>query len=83
MGSLLSRPKELVALVKLCVVAGQIRRRKPPEEHWAFAYSVLRKVSRSFSLVIQQFGADLRNAVSNPTSSPHPKPAFRGVYEFV
>jgi farnesyl-diphosphate farnesyltransferase len=80
MGSLLSRPKELVALVKLCVVAGQIRRRKPPEEHWAFAYSVLRKVSRSFSLVIQQFGADLRNAVSN---LPHPKPAFRGVYEFV
>ncbi|TKV90716.1 hypothetical protein SEVIR_9G047000v4 [Setaria viridis] len=59
----LSRPEEVVALVKLRVAAGQLKRQIPPEEHWAFAYSMLQKVSRSFALVIQQLGPDLRNAV--------------------
>nr|AFJ15526.1 squalene synthase [Azadirachta indica] len=35
----------------------------PPEPHWGFCYSMLHKVSRSFGLVIQQLGTDLRNAV--------------------
>ena len=69
----LSRPEEVVALVKLRLAAGQIRRQIPPEEHWAFCYSMLQKVSRSFALVIQQLGTQLRNAVSTtqPPSSHH------------
>jgi len=65
----LSRPEEALALVKLRVAAGQIKRQIPPEEHWAFGYSMLQKVSRSFALVIQQLGPELRNAVS--TNSHH------------
>jgi len=65
----LSRPEEVLALVKLRVAAGQIKRQIPPEEHWAFGYSMLQKVSRSFALVIQQLGPELRNAVS--TNSHH------------
>jgi hypothetical protein len=71
----LSRPEELVALVKLRVAAGQIKRQIPPDEHWGFAYSMLQKVSRSFALVIQQLGPDLGNAVSNPLP-PHPPPSL-------
>lgn len=59
----LSRPEEVVALVRLKVAAGRIRRQIPPEEHWAFAYDMLQRVSRSFALVIQQLGPELRNAV--------------------
>jgi farnesyl-diphosphate farnesyltransferase len=62
----LSRPEEVVALVKLRVAAGKIRRQIPPQEHWAFAYDMLQKVSRSFALVIQQLGPELRNAVRCP-----------------
>ncbi|KAK7346996.1 hypothetical protein VNO80_21520 [Phaseolus coccineus] len=35
------------------------------EPHWAFCYTMLHKVSRSFALVIQQVGKDLRNALRN------------------
>uniref|UniRef100_A0A0D9ZEN6 Uncharacterized protein n=1 Tax=Oryza glumipatula TaxID=40148 RepID=A0A0D9ZEN6_9ORYZ len=59
----LSRPEEVLPLVKLRVAAGRIKRQIPPEEHWAFAYTMLQRVSRSFALVIQQLGPDLRNAV--------------------
>ncbi|PNT73952.1 hypothetical protein BRADI_1g04900v3 [Brachypodium distachyon] len=57
---------EAVALVKLRVAAGRVKLQIPPqeeEEHWAFAYDMLQKVSRSFAFVIQQLGPDLRNAV--------------------
>ncbi|RCV40370.1 hypothetical protein SETIT_9G047500v2 [Setaria italica] len=60
----LSRPEEVVALVKLRVAAGQLKRQIPPEEHWAFAYSMLQKVSRSFALVIQQLGTECLRGVS-------------------
>lgn len=85
----LSRPEEVVALVKLRVAAGQIKRQIPPEEHWGFAYSMLQKVSRSFALVIQQLGPELRNAVSNqrlpPSSIPPtpPRESARGGLRFV
>nr|XP_040244666.1 squalene synthase 1 isoform X2 [Aegilops tauschii subsp. strangulata] len=59
----LSRPEEVPALVRLKLAAGRIRREIPPQEHWAFAYDMLQRVSRSFALVIQQLGPDLRNAV--------------------
>jgi farnesyl-diphosphate farnesyltransferase len=76
----LSRPEEVLALVKLRVAAGQIKRQIPPEEHWAFAYSMLQKVSRSFALVIQQLGPELRNAVS--TNSPRLPPFSPNPHEF-
>nr|XP_045084621.1 squalene synthase 1-like [Aegilops tauschii subsp. strangulata] len=59
----LSRPEEVPALLRLKLAAGRIRRQIPPQEHWAFAYHMLQRVSRSFALVIQQLGPDLRNAV--------------------
>jgi farnesyl-diphosphate farnesyltransferase len=68
----LSRSKEVVALMKLRVAVWKIKRQIPPEEHWAFAFDMLHKVSRSFALVIQQLGPELRNVVSTdiPLSSP-------------
>ncbi|TVU44529.1 hypothetical protein EJB05_03974 [Eragrostis curvula] len=63
MGSLLSRPEEVVPLVKLWVAARRIKRQVPQEQHWGFCYSMLQKVSRSFALVIQQLGPEIRNAV--------------------
>nr|CDM86349.1 unnamed protein product [Triticum aestivum] len=60
---LLSRPEEVPALLRLKLAAGRIRRQIPPQEHWAFAYHMLQRVSRSFALVVQQLGTDLRNAV--------------------
>ncbi|KAJ0966265.1 hypothetical protein J5N97_027403 [Dioscorea zingiberensis] len=63
MGAMVENPGEAVALVKLKVAAARIARQIPPEEHWAFAYTMLQKVSRSFALVIQQLGPELRNAV--------------------
>ncbi|KAK8562986.1 hypothetical protein V6N12_011048 [Hibiscus sabdariffa] len=35
----------------------------PSEPHWAFCFSMLHKVSRSFALVIQQLDTELKNAV--------------------
>uniref|UniRef100_A0A7N0TWL7 Squalene synthase n=1 Tax=Kalanchoe fedtschenkoi TaxID=63787 RepID=A0A7N0TWL7_KALFE len=35
----------------------------PTEPHWAFCYTMLHKVSRSFAFVIQQLGPELRDAV--------------------
>jgi farnesyl-diphosphate farnesyltransferase len=66
----LSQPEEAVALVKLWVAARKMKRQIPPEEHWAFCYDMLQKLSRSFAFVIQQLGPDLRNAVSLPTPLP-------------
>jgi hypothetical protein len=74
----LSRPEEVVALVKLRVAAGQITRQIPSEEHWAFCYSMLQKVSRSFALVIQQLGPQLRNAVSTAAPAPIRSPGLLG-----
>ncbi|KAL5216884.1 hypothetical protein ABZP36_008285 [Zizania latifolia] len=58
----LSWLEELVPLIKLRVAAGRIKQQILPEEHWALAYSMLQKVSRSFTLVIQQLDPELHNA---------------------
>ncbi|KAM0931767.1 hypothetical protein ACQ4PT_000071 [Festuca glaucescens] len=63
MGAALSKAKQMVALVKLRVAAWRIKRQIPSQQHWAFCYDMLQKVSRSFALVIQQLGPELRNAV--------------------
>ncbi|GAB4853843.1 squalene synthetase-like protein [Ancistrocladus abbreviatus] len=62
-GVILKHPDELYPLLKLKKAVRQAEKQIPPEPHWAFCYSMLHKVSRSFALVIQQLGTELRNAV--------------------
>ncbi|KAK4491424.1 hypothetical protein RD792_002172, partial [Penstemon davidsonii] len=66
MGSLraiLKHPDDLYPMVKLKLAARSAEKQIPPEPHWAFCYTMLHKVSRSFGLVIQQLDTDLRDAV--------------------
>ncbi|GAB2291763.1 squalene synthetase-like protein [Dionaea muscipula] len=62
-GAILKCPADFYPLMKLKMAVKQAEKQIPPEPHWAFCYSMLHKVSRSFSLVIQQLGTELRNAV--------------------
>jgi len=62
--SILKHPDDFYPLMKLKMAARNAEKQIPPEPHWAFCYTMLHKVSRSFALVIQQLGTDLRNAVS-------------------
>lgn len=64
MGAMLEHPEELYALMKLKIAASKLSKQIPAEPHWGFSYSMLQKVSRSFALVIQQLGPELRNAVT-------------------
>ncbi|GJY92648.1 squalene synthase [Tanacetum coccineum] len=63
MGSLLKHPDEFFPLLKLKMAAKKSEKQIPSEPHWAFSYSMLHKVSRSFALVIQQLNPQLRDAV--------------------
>ncbi|KAK4401492.1 Squalene synthase [Sesamum angolense] len=66
MGSLraiLRHPDDLYPMVKLKLAVRSAEKQIPAEPHWAFCYSMLHKVSRSFGLVIQQLDTDLRDAV--------------------
>ncbi|KAL4202186.1 hypothetical protein AMTRI_Chr02g219820 [Amborella trichopoda] len=63
LGSLLKHPADLPALVKLKFASLYAEKQVPPEPHWAFCYTMLQKVSRSFAPVIQQLEPELRNAV--------------------
>ncbi|WOL04211.1 squalene synthase-like [Canna indica] len=63
LGVMVAHPEEVYPLVKLKLAMDRVRRQIPPEPHWAFSYSMLQKVSRSFALVIQQLRPELRNAV--------------------
>eukprot|EP00262_Sarcandra_glabra_P009910 TRINITY_DN24744_c0_g1_i1.p1 TRINITY_DN24744_c0_g1~~TRINITY_DN24744_c0_g1_i1.p1 ORF type:complete len:410 (-),score=52.64 TRINITY_DN24744_c0_g1_i1:517-1746(-) len=63
MGAIIKHPEDLYALLKLKIAAIHAEKQIPPEPHWAFCYTMLLKVSRSFALVIQQLGPELRNAV--------------------
>jgi farnesyl-diphosphate farnesyltransferase len=60
---LLKHPEELPALVKLKIAAMQASRAIPADPDLAFCYKLLTRVSRSFSIVIQQLGPELRDAV--------------------
>lgn len=59
----MKHPDEFYPLLKLKMAVKEAEKQIPPEAHWGFCYSMLHKVSRSFALVIQQLGTDLRNAV--------------------
>ncbi|KAL0376183.1 UNVERIFIED_CONTAM: Squalene synthase 2, partial [Sesamum calycinum] len=61
-------PDDLYPMVKLKLAARRAEKQIPAEPHWAFCYSMLHKVSRSFALVIQQLDTDLRDAVKDDTS---------------
>ncbi|XP_021738705.1 squalene synthase-like [Chenopodium quinoa] len=63
LGAILKHPDEFYPLLKLKMAVKEAEKQIPPEPHWGFCYSMLHKVSRSFALVIQQLGTELRNAV--------------------
>ncbi|XP_011047498.1 PREDICTED: squalene synthase isoform X1 [Populus euphratica] len=63
LGAILKHPDDLYPLLKLKMAARHAEKQIPSEPHWAFCYSMLHRVSRSFALVIQQLGTELRNAV--------------------
>lgn len=64
LGALLRHPEEVPFLVKLKFAALRASRAIPADPHLAFCYTSLNNVSRSFAIVIQQLGPELRNAVS-------------------
>ncbi|KAL2537596.1 Squalene synthase [Forsythia ovata] len=61
--AILRHPDDLYPLIKLKMAMRHAEKQIPPEPHWAFCYTLLHKVSRSFALVIQQLDTDLRDAV--------------------
>ncbi|KAK1261355.1 Squalene synthase [Acorus gramineus] len=63
MAMMLRHPDEVLPLMKMKVASAMLKKQIPPEEHWSFCYTILQRVSRSFALVIQQLGVELRNAV--------------------
>ncbi|XP_021286357.1 uncharacterized protein LOC110418064 [Herrania umbratica] len=64
LGTLVKHPHDLYPLLKLKMAVRHAGKQIPSEPHWAFCFSMLHKVSRSFALVIQQLHPKLRNAGS-------------------
>ncbi|KAJ0010952.1 hypothetical protein Pint_34796 [Pistacia integerrima] len=62
LGAVFRHPDDIYPLLKLKRAVKNAAKQIPPEPHWAFCYTMLHKVSRSFALVIQQLDTDLRNA---------------------
>ncbi|KAL8529620.1 hypothetical protein ACS0TY_006883 [Phlomoides rotata] len=50
--STLRHPDDLYPLVKLKLAMRKVEKQIPEEPYWAFYYSMLHKVSRTFALVI-------------------------------
>ncbi|XP_019071416.1 squalene synthase isoform X1 [Solanum lycopersicum] len=61
--AILKHPEDIYPLLKLKVAAQYAEKQIPSQPHWAFCYIMLHKVSRSFSLVIQQLPVELRDAI--------------------
>ncbi|KVI04147.1 Squalene/phytoene synthase [Cynara cardunculus var. scolymus] len=61
--AMLKHPDDIYPLLKLKMAAKQAEKQIPTSPHWGFCYTMLHKVSRSFALVIQQLGSELRDAV--------------------
>ena len=60
------RPSELIAALKLKKKIKEWKRRAEAQTRdadWVFCFEILNKVSRSFAIVIEQLGDELRNAV--------------------
>ncbi|CAN8276313.1 unnamed protein product [Cochlearia groenlandica] len=61
---ILRHPDEIYPLLKLKIAITKAKNQIPLDDpNLAFCYSLLQKVSKSFSLVIQQLSYELRNAV--------------------
>jgi farnesyl-diphosphate farnesyltransferase len=61
-----ARPGEVYAALKLKKKIRGWRKRAESQARdadWAFCFEMLNKVSRSFAIVIEQLGDELRNAV--------------------
>ncbi|KAL2512352.1 Squalene synthase [Abeliophyllum distichum] len=54
---------EVYPMIKLKMAVRRAKKQIPLESHWAFCYTLLNKLSRSFAFVIQQLDGDLRDAV--------------------
>ncbi|KAF9613406.1 hypothetical protein IFM89_008236 [Coptis chinensis] len=63
LGAMVKYPDEIYPLLKLKMAQKRAAEEIPAQPHWAFCYSMLHKVSRSFAFVIQQLHPELRNAV--------------------
>lgn len=64
--TLMKHPDEVPALVMMKIAAIRAQLAIPKDENLAFCYKMLNRVSRSFSIVIQQLKpAPLRDAVIN------------------
>ncbi|GLU02840.1 hypothetical protein SLE2022_200750 [Rubroshorea leprosula] len=61
--AVLRHPDDFYPLLKLKRAVRSAEKQIPSQPHWGFCYTMLHKVSRSFALVIQQLGPELRNAV--------------------
>lgn len=63
---LLANPKELAAVVQLKLKVQGIDKKNSQKrrgEHWEFCFGILKDVSRSFNIVIQQLGDQMRDAI--------------------
>ncbi|MCO5615050.1 hypothetical protein L7F22_069338 [Adiantum nelumboides] len=64
LAGLLEHPEEIPALVKLKYAASAIKKQVPAHDpDLSFCYLMLQRVSRSFAIVIQQLGTELRDAI--------------------
>uniref|UniRef100_A0A2P2LV74 Squalene synthase n=2 Tax=Rhizophora mucronata TaxID=61149 RepID=A0A2P2LV74_RHIMU len=63
LGAILKHPDDFYPLLKLKMAMKHAEKQIPQQPHWGFCYTMLHKVSRSFALVIQQLGPQLRDAV--------------------
>ena len=63
---LLANPRELAAVVQLKLKVRGIDKKNSQKrrgEHWEFCFGILKDVSRSFNIVIQQLGDQMRDAI--------------------
>lgn len=64
LSTLLLHPDEIVSLLRVRQLVENAKR-LPQDPDLAFCYDMLNRVSRSFAVVIQQLGPELRDAVRN------------------
>lgn len=62
--AILKNPEDLTHLLKLKMASVAANRAIPADPNLAFCYQMLGRVTRSFSIVIQELEPGLRNAVS-------------------
>ena len=63
---LLANPRELAAVVQLKLRVREISKKNSQKrigQHWDFCFGILIDVSRSFNIVIQQLGDEMRDAI--------------------